>query len=94
MKKKEKKRKREERRKKKEERRKKTDRGLFQAAQEVVVLQLEDVLLAEPVLGGVVLHAQAGLLGQQPRLDGPFLRQKGRARRRLGQSDPRQTRFL
>lgn len=47
-----------------------------------MVLQLENVFFAEPVLivatAGAVLtvHAQSGLLSEETRLDGPFLRQE------------------
>ena len=58
------------------------------------MLQLENVLFPKPVIFAVFVHAEAGFLGQQTRLDGPLLGQKGSSGRGFGQSDPSQSRFL
>ena len=65
-----------------------THRGLLEAAQQVVVLQLEDVLVH------VVVQADARLLRRQPRLRRALLGHERRAARRLRDLDPRQPRFL
>lgn len=69
-------------------------RGFLQTAEEVVVLELEDILLPEPVLLPVLVHAQAGLLGEEPGLHGPLLAQECRPGCGLGEPDPSQSRFL
>ena len=58
------------------------------------MLKLKNVLLAEPILFAVLVQAQAGLLGQEPRLDGPLLVEECRPGRGFGQSDASQPRFL
>ena len=63
-------------------------RGLLEAAQQVVVLQLEDVLVH------VVVQADARLLRRQPRLRRALLGHERRAARRLRDLDPGQPRFL
>lgn len=63
-------------------RRPQTDRCLLEAAQEVVMLHLEDVLLL-----GELVHLEAALLGRQPRLSRLLLGHERRTRRRLGDSD-------
>ena len=65
-----------------------THRGLLEAAQQVVVLQLEDVLVH------VVVQADARLLRRQPRLRRALLSHERRAARRLRDLDPGQPRFL
>ena len=65
-----------------------THRGLLEAAQEVVVLQLEDVLVH------VVVQTDARLLRRQPSLRRAFLGHEGRAARRLRDLDPGKPRFL
>ena len=65
-----------------------THRGLLEAAQQVVVLQLEDVLVH------VVVQADARLLRRQPRLRRALLGHERRAARRLRDLDPGEPRFL
>ena len=65
-----------------------SDRGLLQAAEQVVVLQLEDVLVH------VIVHLNPRLLGRQPRLRCALLGHEGRAAGRLGNLDPRQAGLL
>ena len=65
-----------------------THRGLLEAAQEVVVLQLEDVLVH------VVVQTDARLLRRQPSLRRAFLGHERRAARRLCDLDPGKPRFL
>ena len=65
-----------------------THRGLLEAAQEVVVLQLEDVLVH------VVVQTDARLLRRQPSLRRALLGHERRAARRLCDLDPGKPRFL
>ena len=65
-----------------------THRGLLEAAQEVVVLQLEDVLVH------VVVQTDARLLRRQPSLRRALLGHEGRAARGLCDLDPGKPRFL
>lgn len=63
--------------------------GLFEAAQQVVVLQLEDVLLSV-----VVVQLDARFLGGQSRLGCLLLADERSARRRLGDADAGQAGLL
>ena len=63
-------------------------RGLLQASEEVVVLELEDVLV------GVLLHLQPRLLGRYSRLGRPLLRHESGPAGRLRYLDARQPGFL
>ena len=65
-----------------------THRGLLEAAQEVVVLQLEDVLVH------VVVQTDARLLHRQPSLRRALLGNKSSSARCLGNLDPGKPRFL
>lgn len=62
---------------------------LLQTAQQMVMLQLEDVLLAV-----VVVQLDAGFLGRQPRLGRLLFADERRAGGRFRDSDARQSRFL
>lgn len=63
-----------------------------------MVLQLEDVLLAEPrrllAVNRLAVQSEPGLLGEEARLDGALLGQERRSRRGFGQAYPCQARLL
>jgi len=69
-------------------------RGFLQTAEEMMMLQLEDIFLAEPVLVPVFVHSKTGLLGEEPGLDGSLLVEECRSGGGLGQPYSSQSRFL
>ena len=69
-------------------------RGFLQTAEEMMMLQLEDIFLAEPVLVPVLVHSKTGLLGEEPGLDGSLLVEECRSGGGLGQPYSSQSRFL